>query len=123
MAANPLDAYQAVEVNTLSGRDLEGRALRNAALRLAAVQQNWNSAEHVALLDDALRHNQRLWTLFQSELLSGDNPLPVDVRRNLLSLAAYVDKRTFEVMSFPSPEKLDILIRINRNIASGLQGE
>jgi flagellar protein FlaF len=121
MAANPLNAYQTVEANTLSGRELEARALRNAAMLLEAVQQEWDSAERDTLLDNALRKNQRLWSLFQSELMSDANVLPTHLRQDLLSLAAYIDKRTFEVMSFPSAEKLDILISINRNIAAGLQ--
>ena len=51
-----------------------------------------------------------------------DNALPVDLRRDLLSLSAFVDRRTFDVMASPSPEKLSALIDINRHIASGLTG-
>jgi len=35
----------------------------------------------------------------------------------------FVDRRIFEVMAYPSSEKLDILININRNLAAGLRGE
>ena len=58
--------------------------------------------------------------LVQGELLKADNPLPQQIRQNLLALSAYVDKRIFEIMAFPSPEKLNIVIDINRNIAAGL---
>jgi len=37
-----------------------------------------------------------------------------------LRLSAFVDKRTFQVMAEPSPDKLQALIDINRNIAAGL---
>jgi flagellar biosynthesis activator protein FlaF len=123
MPNNPLDAYQSVEKATLTGRDLEASVLNRAAARLAGVQQHWNAPDRDTELDEALRYNQRLWTLFQSELASEGNPLPSEVKRNLLSLSAYVDKRTFDIMSYPEPGKLDILININKNIASGLLGE
>jgi flagellar biosynthesis activator protein FlaF len=123
MPTNPLDAYQSVEKATLTGRDLEASVLNRAAARLAVVQQHWDAPDRETELDEALRYNQRLWTLFQSELVSEGNPLPTDVKRNLLSLSAYIDKRTFEIMSYPEPGKLDILININKNIASGLLGE
>ncbi|MCX7628507.1 MAG: flagellar biosynthesis regulator FlaF [Methylophilaceae bacterium] len=119
-----LKTYQTVENATLSGRELEASVLRRAAMRMAAVRDNWerwDAAERDAQLDEALRYNQRLWTLFQSELSDADNPLPNEIKRNLLALSAFIDKRTFEVLSYPDPRKLDILIEINRNIAAGLQ--
>jgi flagellar protein FlaF len=123
MPDNPLDAYQAVEKTTLSGRELEASVLMRAALLLADVQNNWGQAGHEERLDNALRHNQRIWTLFQAELTSPDNPLPAEIRQNLLSLSAFIDKRTFDVMAFPEPRKLDILISINKNLAAGLRGD
>lgn len=121
MPANPLNAYQEVEKATLSGRDLEATVLMRAASRLMDIKNNWNTPSREAELDEALRYNQRVWTFFQSELLNADNPLPAEIKRNLLSLSVFVDKRTFDVMAFPAQEKLDILISINQNIASGLR--
>jgi flagellar protein FlaF len=56
-------------------------------------------------------------------LTQADNPLPEEIRQNILSLSVFVDRRIFEVMAYPAPEKLDILISINRNIAAGLRGD
>lgn len=123
MPANPLDAYQEVEKATLSGRDLEATVLMRAAMRLMDVRNNWDAPGRESNLDEALRYNQRIWTVFQSELLNEDNPLPEEIKRNLLSLSDFVDRRTFDVMAFPSIDKLDILISINKNIAAGLRGE
>ncbi len=123
MSADALNAYQSVERNTLSGRELEASVLTRAALMLADVQQHWNEPNRDERLDHALRHNQRLWTLFQAELSAPDHPMPVELRQNLLNLAAFVDKRSFEVMAYPDPAKLDILISINKNIAAGLRSE
>lgn len=121
MYNNPLKAYQTVESATLSGRDLEANLLIKSAARMAAVQQNWDAPEREAMLDDSLRYNQRLWTVFQAEMMNEENPVPMEIKRNVLSLSAFVDKRTFDTMSYPDPTKLDILIAINRNIAAGLQ--
>jgi flagellar protein FlaF len=121
MVHNALKTYQAVENTTLSGRELEASILSRSAMRLAAVRDNWGAADREEQLDEALRYNQRLWTLFQTELTDPNNPLPIELKRNLLSLSAFIDKRTFEVLSDPEPAKLDILIEINRNIAAGLR--
>ena len=75
---------------------------------------------HEARLDDALKLNQRLWTFFQAELQASDNPLPEDLRINLLQLIQFIDRRTFDVMARPAADKLAALISINRNIAAGL---
>jgi flagellar protein FlaF len=44
------------------------------------------------------------------------------LRLDILRLAAYIDRRIFETMAFPSPEKLNIVININNNLAAGLRG-
>jgi len=122
MSASPLNAYQEVEKATLSGRDLESTVLMRAAMRLMDIKNNWDTPERETKLDEALRYNQRVWTFFQAELLDAENPLPAEIKRNLLSLSGFVDKRTFDVMAFPAADKLDILISINKNIAAGLRG-
>jgi flagellar protein FlaF len=123
MSANPLEAYKSVEKTTLSGRDLEASVLIKAALRLQDVQAHWSDPAHDEMLDEALKYNQRVWSFFQAEISMGDNPLPPEIKQNILTLSAFVDRRIFEVMAYPAPEKLDILININRNIAAGLRGE
>lgn len=123
MSANPLEAYQAVEKATLTGRELEATVLMRAAAMLAEVRQDWDGAGRERRLDAALKNNQRVWTLLQAELLADNNPLPAEIRQNLLALSAFIDKRTFELMAVPDSAKLDILIAINHNIAGGLRGE
>ncbi|MBK9325354.1 MAG: flagellar biosynthesis regulator FlaF [Chromatiaceae bacterium] len=123
MPRNPFDAYQDVERATLTGRGLEAMVLNKAVAMLQNVLNRWDEPDHEALLEEALRYNQRLWTFFQVELSADDNPLPRALRENLLSLSVFVDNRTFELMTNPAPEKLDILITINKNIAAGLRDQ
>jgi len=120
MRNNTLRAYQTVENATMSDRQLEAVILGRSATRMQSGQSNWDCEARNEMLDEALRYNQRLWTLFQTELMQAGNPMPEEIKRNLLSLSAFVDKRTFEILSEPDPQKLSILIEINRNIAAGL---
>lgn len=122
MYNNPMQAYQKVDKATMPGREAEARALTLAALRLKECQNNWDNDTKHEQLDAALRFNQQIWSIFQTELTDEDNPLPLNIKRDVLRLSAFVDRRIFETMSFPSPEKLNIIIKINQNIAAGLRG-
>lgn len=122
MYKNALSAYQHVDKSTISGRETEARVLSDAALKLIKVQEHWNHDSRDAMLDEALRYNQKIWSLFQSELQSEDNPLPTKLRIDILRLSIFIDKRIFDIMAFPSLEKLNIIIQINQNIAAGLRG-
>lgn len=100
-----------------SPRETEGRALLEAARRLANAQQT--PIDRDKLLE-TVRLNWRLWTIFQSEASSPDSPLPNDIKENVIKLCNFVDKHTVQILSDADPEKLDVLININRNIAAGL---
>ncbi len=121
MYKNAFKNYQDVEKATVSGRETEARVLTQAAIKLQVCQKNWQDGIFEEL-DTALKYNQKIWSIFQSELIKNDNPLPTEIKRDLLKLAGFIDRRIFETMSSPSPEKLDIIIKINQNIAAGLRG-
>jgi len=120
--ANPVEAYGAVSKVTMSGREVEAAALTKAALKLKDCQDNWHAGDRDERLDVALKFNQRIWSIFQGELTREDNPLPKGLKLDLLRLSTFVDRRIFEAMSYPSPEKLTAVININQNIAAGLRG-
>jgi flagellar protein FlaF len=117
----PLQAYQSVDQATLPGRATEAAVLNKAAQKLKGCRDRWQGAERDGRLDEALKYNQLLWSIFQGELSRNDNPLPRETRINLLRLSAFIDRRILEVMAYPTPEKLDIIIDINQNIAAGLR--
>ena len=120
MYNSPLQAYESVNKTTMSGREIEASVLNLAARKLKECQDNWENDKRDEKLDAALQFNQHIWSILQGELVKAENPLPKEIRQNLLTLGAFVDKRIFEIMAFPSPEKLNIVIEINRNIAAGL---
>jgi flagellar protein FlaF len=123
MLSNPLDVYQNVERATLSGRELEAAVLNKAAMMLIDAKNRWDDEGHDERLDVALKYNQRIWSFFQVEVTSEDNPLPMEIKRNILALSAFVDRRTFDIMAHPAQDKLTMLININHNIAAGLRGD
>lgn len=120
MPDNAINAYTSVQKETMDGREMEASLLSRAAALLSQCQDMWDQDGHFERLDNALRFNQRLWTFFQAELMEESNPLPQDIKRNLINLSAFIDKRTFDVMAYPAREKLTVLININKQIAEGL---
>jgi flagellar biosynthesis activator protein FlaF len=116
-----LNAYKQNIKSTISGRELEASVLTKAAHLLKDCQERWNEEGHFRRLDEALTFNQKIWTIFQGELVKEDNPLPKQIREDILSLSVFVDKRIIEVMSHPEATKLKILVDINLNLASGLR--
>jgi flagellar protein FlaF len=98
-------------------RESEIWALTEAGRRMAmAAREN-----EFAAMRDALRLNWRMWTFFQTELIikAEKNELE-EVGLNLLALSQFVDKHTAQVLAGPTPENMQVLIDINRNIAAGL---
>jgi flagellar biosynthesis activator protein FlaF len=102
-------------------RDLEAAVLNKAAEFLLDVQSHWHEEENNDYLTEVLKYNQRLWNLFLDEVVDDGDRLPDQVRQNILSLSIFIGERTVEVLKSPAPEKLDILIKINRGLAEGLQ--
>jgi flagellar biosynthesis activator protein FlaF len=115
-----IKAYGATAKETATPRELEADILLRAATRLQAVHDAWEGVGPA--LNNALLYNRRLWTLFLDSVLSDTNPLPREVRQNLANIGIFVMQQTFSVMTDPSPQKLQALISINREIAAGLSG-
>lgn len=122
MQMSRLQAYNTINNATMSGREIEAEVLTKAALKLKECQKNWDSEDREERLNEALKFNQRVWSIFQGELAREDHPLPKKLRLNVLRLSAFIDRRILETMANPAPEKLGIVIDINNNIAAGLRG-
>ena len=60
--------------------------------------------------------------LAQMRYAQAESQLPQEVRQNIASLGVFVLSQTAELQIAPAPEKLDVLIRINRELAAGLRG-
>ena len=118
---NAARLYKAVSDKIASPRSTEADLLLEAALRLQTVQNNWES-KSTGELDNALRYNRLLWTIFISTVTKADNPLPKAIRQNVANLGIFVFKQTLAILAEPKQEKISTLIEINRNLAAGLAG-
>ena len=100
----------------------EAWALIETARRMAAPIElgSLEDADNLVKARVALRLNWRLWTIFQSDVSATENPLPEDIKKNILNLSVFIDKHTVDALAAPEGRKLKVLIDINRNIASGL---
>ncbi|MEE8393621.1 MAG: flagellar biosynthesis regulator FlaF, partial [Rhodospirillales bacterium] len=74
----------------------------------------------IAAYAQALSFNRTLWTVLQADLADRDNPLPDDLKAQLMSLSIFVDRRTIEAQAYPDQTRLTALIDIDRDMAAGL---
>lgn len=121
MYRNPVKTYENINKSTASGREIEAAVLTKAAQKLKECQVQWEAPNRVDRLDQAIRYNQRVWSILQAELDKEDNPLPGEIKLNLLRLSVFIDQRCLDIMAYPEPQKLTIIININNNIAAGLR--
>jgi flagellar protein FlaF len=100
------------------GREIDRRALMNCAARLntALLDQGKDMQAYA----DAIRHNQKLWTMFQVALCDPENALPRDLKMTLLNLSRYIDRVSFRAITAFAPQLLNSLIDIDKMIATGL---
>ena len=100
-------------------RDLEANLLSRSAADLERIRENWDASRDQ--LRNALTFNRRLWHVFLNSATSNDNPLPQALRQNVANLGIFVMKHTIKTEAKPEAQKLDVLIRINRELAAGLR--
>ncbi|MBL1421141.1 MAG: flagellar biosynthesis regulator FlaF [Alphaproteobacteria bacterium] len=119
MHNNAQKAYANAAKTTVSPRGREGQLLIKAANKLTNIRDNFKQVSR-ADMNEALTFNRKLWTVFSSSVSSAENPLPLPIKNNIASLAVFIFKHQLSFMAKPEPSKLDSLININRDIASGL---
>ena len=98
-------------------RSTEAWALGEASRRLALAAKTNDGGE---ALREALRLNQRLWSIFQAALSEPDCPLPKDVRDNVLTLSLMIDRHVMARLGDLDGSKIQPILDINRAIAEGL---
>jgi flagellar biosynthesis activator protein FlaF len=92
-----------------------------AATRLQRIRDDWEGQR--ADLDEALKYNRKLWTVLVSSATSPESLLPQQIKQNIGNLALFIFNQTMAMMSEPKPEKLAVLVSINREIAAGLRAK
>lgn len=115
-------AYQQTTKVVESPRERESALLMKAAAGLQRVKDEWDTGTQEDL-KTALTFNRKLWTIFMSSVTKADSPLPQEIRQNIANLGMFILNETREIMLEidPAPQRLDILVRLNRQIATGLR--
>lgn len=118
---NAANAYAKNAQSTGNPRELEAQLLMRAASRLQAIQDRSTTSDDDVV--SALRYNRRLWLVFSGSLGRPENQLPKEIKQNLANLANFVLKHTMtlETAQEKKPDRVGVLININREIAAGLR--
>ena len=115
-------AYQQTAKVVASSRERESALLMKAAAGLQKIKDEWPDSYDE--LKPALTFNRKLWTIFMAAVTKEDSPLPQDVRQNIANLGMFIMNQTRDILLEvnPQPSQLDVLVRLNRQIAAGLRG-
>lgn len=113
-------AYAKVSREAIEPRELEASLLIKAAAQLQFIRDDFDNRR--SGLDGALIYNRKLWTVLVASVTAPENPQPRSIKKNIANLALFVFNRTLSITSASGPESLDILIKINRDLAAGLRG-
>ncbi len=119
MQHNAALAYQQVGKKTVSPRLLEANLLSRSATHLQRIRDDWENSQ--GELFQALLFNRKLWNVFLTSVTGEGSQLPDTLRSNIANLGLFVMKQTLAAQNRPEPQKLDVLININRELAAGLR--
>lgn len=128
--------YGAHTLKQPSPRETEASALLRAARMMQDLQirlENLKSDPSLKdssnikdLVEAAVKYNRQIWVLFYDNALCGESsggsrqPSPSGFKTNVVNLANFVFRKSVEVLADPVADKFNVLININREIASGL---
>lgn len=113
-----LEAYSDTAKVAEPPRQLEASLLLKSASQMQKVHDSWS--EDNSSLEAVLHYNRRLWSVFVGSVASEECELPLEIRNNVASLGVFIFKQTIDAELEPKPEKLLPLIKINKEIAAGL---
>lgn len=109
-----VQAYAQAQVQPLKGPALESAALAKAARLLDDARRRPGDG---AALAKALDYNFKLWTVFQADLCEAANPLPGNLKGDLLSLSLFMDNSVARLLGGFDADILDAMIEVCRNLA------
>ena len=111
---------QNAQQHTPDQREMEARVLLKAVRAFQDIQKRWDDVSREEL-DECLKYNRQIWMMFVDTAVEDDSgDRPIELRNNIANLGVFIFNHTLDVLADPKPQKLDILIDINREIAAGL---
>lgn len=111
---------QHAQKHTPNQRETEARVLLKAAKAFQDIQKRWQDISREDL-DECLKYNRQIWMMFVDTAIENDDgDRPAELRNNIANLGVFIFNHTLDILADPQPQKLDILVEINREIAAGL---
>jgi flagellar protein FlaF len=113
-------AYAPPSAATETPREIEHRALARVTAKLRALRDD-DGPGAAARKAEALNENARLWAIFGDDCGSPTNPLPLELRRGIVKLAAFSLVHMRRVLA--GEADVEPLIEVNVAVMRGLRGQ
>jgi flagellar protein FlaF len=124
MYKQALKAYESAQKTAIQTKELERLAIARTTHKLTSARDNFtHGKESYDTYADALKFNQKLWTLIQSNIADNPNSGTPSLRESLLNLSLFIDKQTVTALQNPDPNNVTPLIEINKSISGGLHSQ
>lgn len=109
-------AYGARSAPVRTGKSMEYEAVAQITRRLRQAQAQ--GAPGFSAMAEALHDNQKLWTIFATDVADPKNPLPPDLRARLFYLAEFTSQHSARILKREAT--VEPLLEINTAILRGL---
>lgn len=110
-----LRAYQKTQLRSEQPRETEYRLFGQVTAALIEADKSRSDLKKVV---DAIDWNRRMWSALAADCSSDGNPLPPNLRAQIVSLSLWVSRFSSEALR--TGESLEALIDVNRLIMQGL---
>lgn len=117
-AIDARNAYRAAQSSTRSSKETEYELLGRMTQRMIATTKRGKSG--FAALADALHDNRKLWSTFTVDLANENNPMPKELKEQLIYLSEFTRQHTSKVLS--GKANVAPLVEINTAVMRGLRG-
>jgi len=119
-----LKAYENAQKTAIQLKELERLAIARTTHKLTNARDNFSCGKKsYDKYADALKFNQKLWTLIQSNIADNPTSGTKSLRTSLLDLSLFIDKQTMIALRNPDPNNITPLIEINKSISGGLHSQ
>jgi len=110
-------SYKAVQKDMMSDKAIELRVFMSVTAQLKALDKA--DRNYFVKLSDAIIDNLKLWKIVFIDLVDPKNPLPMDLKNQLLGLSEFTETHSRKVLL--SEAEPDVLVDINNAIIGGLR--
>ena len=124
MYKQALKAYENAQKTAIQLKELERLAIARTTHKLTKARDNFTQdKKSYDKYANALKFNQKFWTLIQSNILDNPTNGTASLRKSLLNLGLFIDKQTMIALRNPDPDNITPLIEINKSISGGLHNQ